>query len=156
MRTLARTLAAALLITGAVGCGGDPPPERQPREVPLRRTGEETEAPPEGLLAPVDEWKANLADLLPKPWKLDRVEQQIVAPHGWTRFKGPRGLLLVFTDGSEEQRLWVMGTRFEGEKNLEDAALPGAKSEEFVLYRPPTPAKGWKHTAAVATALGLK
>lgn len=149
---------SALIATclGAAGCGGDPPPERQPREVPVRRAGEAVDAPPEGLLAPVDEWKAKLADLVPKPWELDRIEQQIVAPHGWTRFKGSRGLLLVFKAGSEEQRLWVMGARFEGETTLPDAARPAAKSEEFALYQPPVPTKGWKHTAEVAAALGLK
>ena len=49
-----------------------------------------------------------------------------------------------------------MGARFEGETTLPDAAQAAAKSEEFLLYQPPTPAKGWKHTPEVAAALGLK
>lgn len=154
-----RTLTLALLISTCaafVGCGGDPPPERTPREVPVRRTGEEVAAPAEGLLAPVDEWKAKFAELVPTPWKLDRIEQQIVAPHGWTRIKGPRGLYLVFTNGTEEQGMWVMGATFGGKTTLKTAAVPDARNDEFALYVPYESAKGWTHTPAVAASLGLK
>ncbi|MBL4845993.1 MAG: hypothetical protein JKY65_10740 [Planctomycetes bacterium] len=154
-----KTLTVALLITSCLtllGCGGDPPPEREPRKIPVRRTGEEVDKPAEGVLAPVDEWKAKLAEMLPKPWELSRIEQQIVAPHGWTRFQGPRGLLLVFSDGKEEHGIWVMAAGFSGKTTVADAAVPDAKGEEFALYRPKVDTKGWTHTAVVAAALGLK
>lgn len=155
-----RTLTQSLLLCAAAalcGCAADPPPKREPRKVPVRRTGEEVAAPAEGLLAPVDEWKARLAELVPTPWKLDRIEQQIVAPEGWTRLSGPRGLYLVFTDGKEEQGVWVMGATFKGKTTPKvPAAKPSAKDEEFALYVPPKDAKGWTHTPSVIAALGLK
>lgn len=155
-----RTWTLTLLISACAalcGCAADPPPEREPRQVPVRRTGEEVAAPAEGVLAPVDEWKAKLAELVPTPWKLDRIEQQIVAPEGWTRLSGSRGLLLVFSDGKEEQGLWVMGASFKGKTTPKvPAAKASAKDEEFALYVPNKDAKGWSHTPAVIAALGLK
>jgi hypothetical protein len=155
VRTLTLTLLLSLC-AALCGCAADPPPEREPRKVPVRRTGEEVDAPAEGLLAPVDEWKAKLAELVPTPWKLDRIEQQIVAPKGWTRLAGPRGLYLVFTDGKEEQGVWVMGATFKGKTTIKMAAQPSATSDEFALYVPYNEANGWTHTPSVIAALGLK
>lgn len=155
-----RTLTLSLLLSAVAalcGCAADPPPRREPRQVPVRRTGEEVAAPAEGVLAPVDEWKANLAEMLPKPWKLDRIEQQVVAPEGWTRLSGPRGLYLVFSDGQEEQGVWVMGASFKGKTTPKlPSAKPSAKNEEFALFVPLKDAKGWTHTPVVIAALGLK
>lgn len=153
--TTVRLLSIALCLLALSGCGGDPPPEREPRSMPVRRTGEEVPPPAEGLLAPIDEWKKRLAEMLPKPWKLANIEQQIPAPPGWTRFEGPRGLRLDFTDGKETQQLWVMGATFEGKTVVDDAAVSDKKNDSFWLFRTPEDAKGWTHTAVVAAALGL-
>ncbi|MGE0706750.1 MAG: hypothetical protein AB7N76_06055 [Planctomycetota bacterium] len=152
MKQLALTLLALVL----VACGGEPPPEHEPRQLSVRRTGEASEAPPEGILAPIDEWRANLSAQLPPTWKLAKVEQQVVAPGGWTRVRGPRGLAIELSDGAEVQRFWVMAKGFEGRATQADPALACGRNDEFVLYRPRTDAQGWRHTPEVVAALGLQ
>jgi hypothetical protein len=151
-----KSLALALLTLALVACGGDPPPEREPRQRSLRSTGEAADTPPEGILAPIDQWRARLADEVPVPWTLARVEQQIEAPAGWSRIRGPRGLRLEISDGTSTQTFWVMASRFEGEETESNPALACGKNDEFLLYRAHETAAGWASTAEVAAALGLK
>ena len=111
------------------------------------------------LLAPVDAWRRRLDELVPSPWRLEEIEAQVQAPAGWTRTRGSRGLVLVFTDGNVRQRFWVMPAGFEGRPvegsgDAEPAALH-TRNEEYLLFREEQGPASWSATAEVVTALGL-
>jgi len=150
-----KKLALMAFSLSLAACGGEPPPERQPRQLSVRRTGEATKKPPEGILAPVDAWRGRLDEHVRVPWKLVQVHQQIEAPPGWTRISGPRGLRIDLSNGKETQSFWVMTSDFAARQVEAEPAQPCGKNEEFVIYQPASQAKGWSQTSAVVAALGL-
>jgi hypothetical protein len=156
-----KRLAPALpLFFFLAGCASEPPPpaptykEQLAAATPITR---DVPPPPAGRAAPVDQWRERLAQLLPSPWHLEAIEAQVVAPPGWTRMRGDRGLLITFEDGLSRQSFWLLPRDFEG-KIYEPriAAEPRARSDQYILYGPRKDALGWDSTQEVASALELR
>ncbi|MCA8921802.1 MAG: hypothetical protein KDD82_08330 [Planctomycetes bacterium] len=149
-----RLLCSALLLALCAGCASDPPPLPPRRqETPDYRLAEKH---PTGILVPIDEWKLNLEQELPAPWKLADVRAQIASPKGWTRLGGDRGLELAFLNGEQQQRFWVMPAAFKGQTHGEQVAEQIAINDQFALYALPEAAASWDHTPTVKQALGFE
>lgn len=146
------SLAAGIGLATA-GCSSPPPLPPQQVKEPKSKT---VAAAPQGVLAPVDDWKRRLAEVIPAPWRLESVEAQINAPVQWSRLKGDRGLRLTFGNGVERQSYWVMPEGFEGETAFpEQAARERTRNDTFILFEPATDAPTWGGSALVEEALGF-
>jgi type II secretion system protein G len=140
------------------GCAS-PQPTNSLAQAPARRTAVATQKVvlPAGQLAPVDRWRRDLMLVLPSPWRLDRIEAQVVAPEGWTRISGDRGLALWVTDGAQQQVFWIMPQDFDGRPTQPDVlARQVGKSDAFTLWEPKVAAEGWTATAQIAVGLGFE
>lgn len=152
----ASTLVLALLC-GA--CASDPPPlpPSYKERAAARPQPKDVQAPPAGIEAPVDRWRERLIATVPAPWTLTGVEAQVVAPPGWTRVSGDRGLVFWFEDGVQRQGFWLLPRGFDGRvHDPEAAAEVRARSGEFVLFGPKTDRPGWQATDKVLEALELR
>lgn len=139
-------------------CASDPPPlpPSYKERSAARPAPRAVDAPPAGIEAPVDRWRERLVAAVPAPWTLTDVEAQVVAPPGWTRIAGDRGLVFWFEDGVQRQGFWLLPRGFDGRvHDPELAAEVRARSGEFVLFGPKTDRPGWKATDAVVDALEL-
>lgn len=146
------TLAAGLGLA-VTGCSGPPPLPPQKVKEPKSKS---VAAAPQGILAPVDQWRRRLDEVLPAPWRLEGIEDQISAPRAWTRLRGDRGLLLTFGNGVERQTYWVMPQGFEGEANQpEQAPRERARNDTFILFEPVDDAPGWGGSSLIDEALGF-
>lgn len=142
------------------GCGGGPeplPPSHREqwlaREAAAAKTARET---PSGTLAPVDEWRRRLTEELPAPWRLGSIDAQVIAPAGWTKLKGDRGLVVWAQDGKGRQTYWVLPVGWEGKVfDPKLAAHEIARNERFILFAPHEDAPGWGATEVLKSALGF-
>lgn len=152
-------LVASGLLAGA-GCGGGPEPLgpshgelRAQREAAATKPGGKV---PPGTLAPVDAWRLTLSEELPAPWRLGSIDAQIIAPTGWVRIKGDRGLVVWAEDGKQRQTFWVLPLNWKGQPfDPAVAATEVTRDERFILFAQKQDAPGWNATEVVKSALGF-
>jgi len=146
----------ALTCAGLSGCGGpDFKPLPPPRHLRKARP-QVAQDPPESAMAPVDRWRKRLRRLLPAPWKVQAIDQQIVAPAGRSRISGGRGLRIVISDqAGEAQVFWVFPRDWRGRVQSKAPARKVLTDETYVLFTDAKDAPGWKSTGEVQIALGI-
>lgn len=142
------------------GCGGGPEPlppshgelRAQREQAATRPTGKV----PEGTLAPIDAWRTRLSEELPAPWRLGSIDAQIIAPTGWVRIKGDRGLVVWAENGDQRQSFWVLPAGWKGQPfDPAVAAVELTRNDRFILFAQKQDAPGWTATEVVRSALGF-
>ena len=159
MKRTALTLIALSSLAGCYTPLPSPSPEPAPvvqRPVVSTLPASASLAPAPVALAPLDQWRAGLALALPSPWRFESIEAQVVAPRGWTRVSGDRGLAVWITDGTSRQVFWIMTSEFKGNAfQPRVLAKPIAEANGFRLYAPRRFVPGWTATHTDAVVVGL-